>query len=251
MSRCVVCSRPLRPDEAHRTACHRCEHHIRAWLRELPLQLPILEVFLHPSAPRPGTGRPGPGGRPAPPVRADVLNLLGPGADRRDDGPDGDQSGPRPIAAVLGAWIRFIAERRPAAPPTGPQAPLHLTRWIATHIDWAVRQPWIADLHRELRDLVTHIRRITGVEPRRRPSPLPCPDCSAFALVATGWANHVDHVECAVCGRLLSPAAYEAHATAGRTAPGPEPDPADQEMYPDDRVDDRAAHEGEEGGEKP
>lgn len=209
-SACAICRRTHRDQgDAHRTACDRCEHRIRGWLREIPHQLPLLEASLaRDGGPAQGSSA---GRAHAPlPLRADVLNLLGPAAPGPVRDHRGDQSGSAPILALLYAWAEQIAAaRRQDLQPFRPRD--DYTRYIAAHLNYACTQGWITDLHTELGAVVHAARAITRTEPRRRPKDAPCPSCSAFALIEEDWQPYI---ECGTCGLLLSHDEYMAHHRA-------------------------------------
>ncbi|WP_381797265.1 hypothetical protein [Streptomyces niveus] len=209
-SLCAICRRAHRDQgDAHRTACDRCEHRIRGWLREIPRQLPLLEASLVLDG-GPAQGRSAGRAHAPLPVRADVLNMLGPAAPGPVRDHRGDQSGTLPILALVYAWAEQIAaERARDIPPFRPRA--DYTRYIAAHLPYACTRPWITDLHTELGDVVHAARAITRTEPRRRPQDAPCPGCSAFALIAEDWQQFI---ECTTCGLLLSHDEYAAHHQA-------------------------------------
>ncbi|MCZ7414296.1 hypothetical protein [Streptomyces sp. WMMC897] len=206
---CTICTHPLRPDTAHRTTCTRCEHRIRAHLRELPLHQPLLRALLRPDAsPRTGTIHGGRAHAPLP-VRADVISLIGPAPRGTVRDHTDDQAGPRPLLATLRAWTDVIVEERDVdGPPPGAGLP-DLVRWLSAHLPYALQQPWAAALHDELRNAVHRCRNITRTEPRRRSLPAPCPGCLAFGLVEEDWQTYID---CEVCGRLLTRDEYDQHA---------------------------------------
>lgn len=124
----ATCSRELHDTEhANRqTLCTPCVDTIKVWLRELPVQIIVLEG----SRERETTGASSGGRtvhRTAPlPGRADTLNLLGPAAwtdGIRDPYGDArhDQHGPLSIAGVLIPWVRLITEERRWNPrPSSP-----------------------------------------------------------------------------------------------------------------------------------
>jgi hypothetical protein len=219
---CRTCRRFLRPDEARRTVCRRCEHRMRGWLREIDLQRPLLEAsLLLSSAPTEGHSA---GRAHSPlPVRPDVISLLATGAAGTVPDPHGDQVGSLPIDTLLQTWAQALAEhvrlRADAPEPesheaTGPRAVPALrpgrtwSTWLTAYLPWALGSPWITAFHSELADLISHIRAITCSEPRRRAQKAPCPSCRAFALFEEDWQTYID---CEACGLLLTPAEYRAH----------------------------------------
>lgn len=217
MNTCAVltCGRPLPTDE-QRTACARCEHRIRSWLREIPHQLRLLHASLEHDRGGPKQGSIHGGRAHAPlPLRGDVLTLLGPGSTAVTD-PHGDQSGPLPVTTFLHSWAEATADHispqaTPAIRPGGTWS-----AWLTAYLPWALTAEWVGSFHDELGELTRHLRGITHTEPRSRPLAAPCPgaDCHAFGLLETDWA---DYIECTVCGRLLTRAEYDEHAA--RTLP--------------------------------
>jgi len=203
----ATCSRILHDTErdAGQTLCTPCVDLIGVWLRELPLQITVLEG----SRQRETSGASSGGRsvhRTAPlPGRDDVLNLLGPAAwaDGIRD-PYGqaqhDQHGPLPIAGVLIPWVRLITEERRWDPPATltPQA---LAIWLAQPqpLAWASRRPWAGALRDELQQLMRTVRDVTALRPRRRAIAQPCPRCDSLTLVAT---DHQLYTECGTCGSM-------------------------------------------------
>lgn len=206
MSSCAICRRAHREGGAHRTACDRCEHRIRGWLREIPRQLPLLEASLALDGGL-AQGRSAGRAHSPLPVRADVLNMLGPAAPGTVTDHRGDQSGTLPILALVYAWAATIAaDRARDLLPFRPRA--DYTRYIAAHLPYCCTQEWIADLHTELGEVIRAVRAITRTEPRRRPKDAPCPGCQSFGLIEEDWQPYI---ECATCGLLLSHPEYMAH----------------------------------------
>ncbi|MFE9296576.1 hypothetical protein [Streptomyces niveus] len=206
-SACAICRRAHRDQgDAHRTACDRCEHRIRGWLREIPRQLPLLEASLALDG-GPAQGRSAGRAHSPLPLRGDVLNLLGPAAPGTVTDHHGDQSGTLPVLAQVYAWASTIADARGRdLPPFRPGA--DYTRYIAANLPYTCTRPWIVDLFTEIGEVVHTARAITRTEPRRRPKDAPCPSCSAFALIEEDWQPYV---ECATCGLLLTHDEYAAH----------------------------------------
>jgi hypothetical protein len=221
---CPACRRRDAPDGTH--ACPVCADELRAWLAELPRQARLLEYFVAPAA-RATEGRLGGTGRANAPAPVDlrVLTLIGPG--RYDPNPGTDDDGTAPIAAVLGAWAGHIAYQYPAV-TRDPHGTAHTqpceqawpTRgatisgwcaWLTAYLPYALALPAVADMHRELGNLIRRIRDLTHDRPHDHPQAAPCPQCDAFALVRTDghWRIH-----CRACGHTLTPEEYEQHAAA-------------------------------------
>lgn len=223
MNACPICPRTA-PDGQHLCLLHASE--LRGWLAELPRQALLLEQFVA-AAGRPAEGRLGGTGRADAPVPVDlrVLVLLGPG--RFDALPGTDDDGTAPIAATLGAWAGHIAYHYPAAArdpygvahtrPCEQAAPRRgetitsWCTWLSAYLPFTLTLPLAADYHRQLSDLIDHIRSLTHAAPRRHPQGAPCPECEAFALVRTDgqW-----EITCTFCGHHLEPNAYDQHAAA-------------------------------------
>ncbi|WP_326729002.1 hypothetical protein [Streptomyces phaeochromogenes] len=202
----ATCSRELHDTEhANRqTLCTPCVDTIKVWLRELPVQIIVLEG----SRERETTGASSGGRtvhRTAPlPGRADTLNLLGPAAwtdGIRDPYGDArhDQHGPLSIAGVLIPWVRLITEERRWNPPAvlTPQA---LAEWLVAPrpMAWASRQVWAGDMRDELQQMMRTVRNVTRLRPGRRPISQPCPRCDSLSLVETDHQLYVDctHPDC-------------------------------------------------------
>lgn len=198
----ATCSRTLLDTElaTGQTLCSPCVDRIGVWLRELPLQITVLEG----SRQRETTGDRAGGRtvyRTAPlPGRDDVLNLLGPAAwtdhirDPHAEGLAHDQTGQLPIAGVLIPWVRIITEERRWNPPVSLTAE-DLALWLAQPkpLAWAARRPWAGDMRDELDDLMRTVRNTTRLRPRRRAVAQPCPRCDSLTLVET---DHQLYTEC-------------------------------------------------------
>lgn len=226
MSSCSVCPRTA-PDGHH--LCPLCTDDIRAWLTELPGQARLLsDEFLTPAA-APSQGRIGGTGRAHSPLPVDlrVLVLLGPGHPAPVGTPDDDTDTTVPIGPFLAGWAGVIAYTYPAVhrdrhgtahtQPCDQAWPAHgrsitaWCSWLTAYLPYALTLPAAAELHRQLGDLIHHIRGLTHTEPRHHPRAAPCPKCEAFALVRTDgrW-----HIHCLDCGHTLTPDTYEHHAAA-------------------------------------
>ncbi|MEV7282857.1 hypothetical protein [Streptomyces sp. NPDC093111] len=205
---CLICHHAT---AAPRTACGRCEGGIRAMLREIDAQRPLLADLLTPgSAPAgPRTAATGRAHSPMP-VRGDVLTLLGAGATTTVPDPHGDQSGPAPLDALLEGWAAAVAAELPELDATPlRRSGTTWSQWLTAYLPQIATAHWADTLHSELTAAVRRIRSMTATEPRRRPQDAPCPSCTAFALFATDWAPYID---CEACGLLLTPSEYETHA---------------------------------------
>lgn len=224
MIRCARCPRTA-PDEQHLCLVHASE--LLGWLTELPRQAQLLRQFLSPSG---GPARGRSGGRAHAPIPVDlrVLTLLGPG--HLDPPPGTPAEDDVPILARLGGWAGYIAYTYPALgwhPARDPTATLYVgaceqalprhgptiagwCAWLTAYLPYALTQPWIGDLHRQLGDLIARIRDLTHAVPHKHPQGAPCPDCQAFALVAIDgqWG-----IVCEACGHHLTPEAYAEHRT--------------------------------------
>ncbi|MDX5570263.1 hypothetical protein PYK79_52900 [Streptomyces sp. ID05-04B] len=205
----ATCTRTLLDTEqaTGQTLCRPCVDRIGVWLRELPLQITVLEG----SRQRETSGAASGGRtvhRTAPlPGRADVLNLLGPAAwadGIRDPHGDahGDQHGQLSIAGVLIPWVRLVTEERRWNPPLS-LTPQSLALWLAQPrpLDWASRRPWAGDMRDELDELMRTVRNTTALRPRRRAVPQPCPRCDSLTLVAT---DHQLYIDCGTCQSMYT-----------------------------------------------
>ncbi|WP_432135854.1 hypothetical protein [Streptomyces sp. bgisy154] len=220
---CLIC-RHRTTTHADEYACPICTDDLRAWLTDLPRQAALLQEFVAPGS-RPAEGRLGGTGRAHSPAPADlrVLTLLGPG--RYDPHPGTDDDGTPPIHAVLTAWAGHIAYTYPAAhrdpygtartepceqawPSYGFTIP-GWCAWLTAYLPYTLTLPAVADLHRDLGDLIRRIRDLTHDHPHTHPMAAPCPACQAFALARTDghW-----HTRCHACGHTLTPDQYAHHA---------------------------------------
>lgn len=237
MSSCLTCPRTA-ADGTH--ACTACTQQLRAWLAELPGQLPLLRLALLPEG-RPKQGRiGGTGNATAPvPLNLDALNLIAPGWPEPPADPYGDATGPVPICPLLAGWAGFIAYEHAAVtrdvhgtvhvrPCDGAHSSRGATvagwcHWLTAYLPYAITRPWIRDLYVQLDDLMARIRDLTHATPHRHPKDAPCPACQAFALVETDgqWG-----ITCEACGEHLEPEQYTAHTKTVLTTLQGDPDPA-------------------------
>ncbi|MGC5034122.1 hypothetical protein ACPXCS_06165 [Streptomyces sp. DT190] len=226
MSMCAVCRRAT---EAGLHACPRHTAELRVWLAELPAQVRLLRRFLIPAS-APAQGRLGGTGRATAPVPVDlrVLTLLGPG---HVDPHHADDDGTVPILAWLGGWAGHIAYTQPSV-TRDPYGTAHVRpceqawprhgetvtgwcTWLIRYLPYALTQPWVGDLYRQLGDLNARILDLTHATPHTHPRSAPCPHCGTFDLVAIDGQTDI---LCNTCGHQLDPQAYEQHAAAYRQA---------------------------------
>ncbi|WP_060879970.1 hypothetical protein [Streptomyces scabiei] len=221
---CEVCHRTA-PDTEYLCLHHAAE--LRAWLAELPALVLDLAEFVVPGAQAP-SGRIGGTGRAHAPVPVDlrVLTLLGPGHPQPPSD-DPDAGGTIPIRALLDGWAGRLAYDYPAAHRdrhgTAHTRPCEayraaggptVTGWcdfLTAYLPYAVTRPWVGDFHRQLGDLVHHVRDLTHAVPHHHDKVAPCPRCQGFALTTTDgrWV-----VRCEACGHRMTPEAYDEHARA-------------------------------------
>jgi Zn ribbon nucleic-acid-binding protein len=213
-SHCAItdCSRTL-PDGAHRRVCPRCASRIRARLAELHYQLPLLQASLqHDRSPTTGTIHGGRATSPMP-LRADVINLLGPGSNSTVVDPydetRGDQAGPLPIHTHLKGWAEMTADHVRLASVPGLRPGRTWADWLDAYLPWILTAAWVGEFHQELAELLARVRSITRTEPQRHLQDAPCPSCDAFGLIDEDWQPYV---ECTACGALLTHTEYLDHA---------------------------------------
>jgi hypothetical protein len=198
------CTNQLRDHEQAQWICTACIRDIRRWLAELPNQMIVLRASMH----REITGSPVRGGTQASapiPPREDTLNLTGPASPGDVHDPHGDQEGPLPITATLGAWVCIILEESPNAPAPTTWTAEALALWIDAHLPFAARRQWAGELRGELWDMISLVRRITKVRPQKRPVTRPCPKCSCLTLTKE---DHDLYVRCGnqVCEAVFTEA---------------------------------------------
>ena len=223
-ARCAVCHGRM-PDATDLYACEACGYRLRCMLRELPKHVPLLEALLRPGSGLPGRGGAGRAHSPMP-VRPDVLDLLGPGHVVVLEDPHGDQSAGVPITPLLYGWARYIAYNHPAVgrdrhgtvqvqPCDGAHSRggtvAAWCSWLIAYLPYAVTQPWVDEMYRQLEELLDRVRAKTGTRPGRSRKDAPCPACSCFALVETDgeW-----HIMCEACAHKLTRAEYARHHAA-------------------------------------
>lgn len=215
MTLCTICRTPLQRAETGRPACRACGYEIRAGLHELVLQLPLLEASIEP-----GRGLAVRGGHRATaplPLRADVLDLLGPGTEAAVSDAHGDQTGDMPLATWLTSWAAIVAgaeevqtlqtalgRHTPTIPPGTSGIPAQ-SRWLQAYVPYIAHQPYAVELHSELQDLIGRIRAITSAIPREQIKLAPCPACDGFSLLEVDgrW-----YIRCRQCPRMMTRQQY-------------------------------------------
>lgn len=200
-----------RADDGYRT-CGGCYDRFRELLTDIPKRYARLDT-------RPGAGVDH-GGRGAP-----GFGSRSPGSDhiivmrdaRSSDvartwlAADGrlhfeSEKPPRSVFAVLDTIAWDIAEHRGVDGPGTNTLVVDLCRYIDRHLDWLTRHPLVAGAHRELRDLQSQLKPVTG-DPGRRHIGL-CPnvldegehsrECGAKLYAPIKG----DSIECKACDRV-------------------------------------------------
>ncbi|MFD8937307.1 hypothetical protein ACFV0R_18995 [Streptomyces sp. NPDC059578] len=201
-----ACNCAALPDQRGRHLCPTCSALLRQRLVELPHQVTVLRALLvPPGAPRTGTLHHA--GTSRPPVRLDILTLLGPASTTTAHTHPDDQDPTVPIHATLHGWAHLLAQGRRRPRLTAGSIPT-LAATLNQHTEWIAHQTWAGACHDELTALVLRLRRITHTHPTQRPCPAPC-ICGAFGLIDRDWDTYI---ECTVCHRLYTPAEYRDHA---------------------------------------
>ncbi|MFG2748050.1 hypothetical protein [Streptomyces xanthophaeus] len=213
----ATCDRELRDHElaSAQLLCDPCLHGMRGWLASIPNQMIVLREGSMQREVSGGTGRSGTKTAPLP-GRLDTINLVGPAAVGRVDGPLDDQLGDVPIVGVLGGWVQLVIEERPAKPPTAATE-ITLAAWLTLHLGWSSQQPWAGEMRSELHDMMRSIWRITSLQPRTRAISRPCPRdaCQMLTLIERDW---VQYIECTSCGGLWTKSELNADAIARAAA---------------------------------
>lgn len=188
MTECTVCGRET---DLPRT-CRPCRNRIRGLLLGLP-EL-VAHTWLARHRVQRGTNERVSASKSAPPpLRLDVLSLLGPSADAALTGED--QEGSVPVVGVLSAWSDLVAEQTRQKPVSRTVS--GLTQHLLDHVEWACRQEWVADFAEELEGLTKSLRKVSGIEPIRILLPVTCPTCDLRTMVreeGSGWT-----AECRYC----------------------------------------------------
>lgn len=190
---CVCCLR--RTPALGTLVCPLCLGELADGLRELPDLVPLLELLLEPSV-QPTTGSRSGGRAHSPaPLNLGLLALLGPGHPTPPLDPLG--GGSIPIGPMLRGWADYIAREHrsgwrtpdgtvriePADPAPRRRTPAGWCRWLLAYLPYAVTEPWVAEMHAQITDLIARcVREVGGL--RRPPvADRPCPKCDRFALV--------------------------------------------------------------------
>lgn len=180
----------------HGLICNHCYERTEDALQEIPNLHALLDL-------QPGRGEPAPLGRAEaesrPPVRLDVLNELGPGAQHVHD-EHRDQAGDLPawyhLDRIVEDWASYTGEDDRLPAPTVPE----LCRWLTAHLDWAARHhPAIDEAIGELLDIRRRLRPlVNGVDLAEWSGTLPgrCQRCQRLSLVAEHGQAVCHHDTC-------------------------------------------------------
>lgn len=125
------------------------------------------------------------------PVRLEALVLT----DRRRGtgvtaGRDLDEHGwddTPSVVETLHAWARMVREERQLAQPDRITV-ISERRLLTAQLDWIARQPWVDDMHTELRDLVSQLKRVNGT------TIVPVGDCDSLQADGSLCDGKVWHV---------------------------------------------------------
>lgn len=174
-----VCCLPPGPSRAWRQAdpgyrtCSNCYDRLRELIKDVVRRYWLLNPAPGNSGEHGGRGAPGFGSRA--PASDHVIAMR----DRRSSAVarvwvarDGrvHQEAERPplsVHNVLDTIAWDIAEQRDVTHPGDRADVAQLARWIDGHMDWLTRQDAVADVDRQLRELVAQLKPVTG-EPGRR-----------------------------------------------------------------------------------
>lgn len=189
---------PIRAMDGH-MVCDRCATRLDQWLNDrehssIPALYAQLDTVLLPGSVDGSRGSPGYGSRS--PARDHVIALR----DRRN--PAALDPGDIPsVLGVLEGWTRLLREERGLTVPAGRVTVMGEARTLRFHLDWITRQPWVDELHGELREVRDQLRAALG---EHRPRPVgPCPNtvdeerCGS-PLYAPRYG---DAIHCRACGR--------------------------------------------------
>ena len=199
--RCVVCSRPLAPDEVQ--SCLRCLGRVRRELARVPELVALLPWgFDAPVSQRLDSGR-GSGERALP--GGDALVMLGPGSDARDPGARRDD--PPAVLFELDRWCVDWAELRDEASPW-PVSLSGACSWLSVRAGWAAGQhPAFEEFADDLARMVSRLESVTasGDRPVRG---APCFECGAD--LERRWTDEglADEFVCPRCRRCYDMPSY-------------------------------------------
>ena len=197
---CVCCSTPKKPRRApdgYRT-CNSCADRIREALTEIPAtyaRLTDVEALLPGSG---DEGRRGPGFGSRSPARDVVIAVT----DRRTVWAEDSRLHHPP--AILNGWASMVRDQVGEKPPPGPPMCNVEAALLVRRLDHVTRQEWVADMWRELREVINELRTIAG-EPR----PTPVGHCPTVVDDTTGKVcgtrlyvqQGTDTITCRGCGR--------------------------------------------------
>lgn len=111
---------------------------------------------------------------------------------------------PRCVPLVLAGIAGLIAEDRDLTAPATHQV-ADLVRWIDRHLDHVTRQPWVADVADDLRELHDQLKPVTG-DPGRRTIGA-CPNTIDDGPTTRECGSRLfaplrgDEIRCRTCGR--------------------------------------------------
>lgn len=227
---CLLCPRPnLRPADAGYRTCTPCLDRLRALLREVVARYLRLD-------PAPGErgdrGRRIPGFGSRSPASDHIIAMCDPRSKSHEVAVDvieyvwdsragafvGKREGwigadgrvycedPRPVRSIpgtLSSWVRLIAELRGIEGRLPVIVP-DMVSWLDRQLDWVSREPLIADLHHDIRELIAQLRPVTGDRRHRVgacPNTIDDGDTSRECGAPLFAPLRGDTIRCSACGR--------------------------------------------------
>lgn len=146
--------------------CADCADRMGGWLSEIPVTYALLPAVVEPGTvdADPDARAPTMAQAPAP-ARLEVLDLLD---DRRGWQAGHPSDNRRGVLGVLEGWAGLVRDERGLDDPDGPGSVHGEARLLARHLPWCCEQPWVSDLHDDLRRLHRDLADAVG-EYRPRP----------------------------------------------------------------------------------
>lgn len=200
-----------RADTGYRT-CGGCYDRFRELLADIPIRYAKLDTRPGANTDHGGRGAPGFGSRsPASDHIIAMQDARSSQVARTWLAADGrlhfeSERPPLSVQGVLDTIAWDIAEHRDVDGPTPSMLVHELCRFIDRHLDWLTRHPMVAEAHRELRDLQSQLKPVTGDPGPRHiglcPNLLHEPDGPRECGTKLFAPLRGDSIECRGCARV-------------------------------------------------
>lgn len=160
LTRCLLCA----GEPKIGLLCARHAHTLRTWLVDVVEAYALLDFVIEPGSVQTGSDsvKRRRSDEAPPPIRLDVAALR----DRRNLA--AVRGGDIPsVLGVMASWAGLVREERHLATPATAATVAGEAEVLSVHLDWICAQPWVDELHRELKQLRAPLLAAIGEPPRK------------------------------------------------------------------------------------